>query len=683
MVGAGVGDLGNFGLMPFTTSNHNVTTVVTNHQVHFDHSAETSSPGQYTVRLPGVAEVQLAASSTHSGSHQYIFNSTETTCGVLLDVCHTAMGNGHTVCRNATVNVSYMENDGIEIVAALRMSGSLTERAPQGGVMVYFAARLHNQTSMQLLQWGTGAGSRGVLFHGSCNDIIAAGEGALHINVAISFISEQHAQQNLVIQSHKASQNQKLWESMLSRFTVVSASSPSSLSSSNTLLTKFYTAIYHSYLAPSIFDEHNGDYLSFGINTTIRRVGDVPEDLRHHAYTDMSIWDIHRTQLPFLSLTLPETFTDVLSSLQFMAKQGSGDIPKWPLANIYAQCMIGSHGWVSFAEAVMKNQTRGLNLPWIYESMKRGATQIRTHSGRIAVANYTTLGYVPSEESKKSASLTLAYAFDDNAVATVGSFLGMEEEAEIFYNRSRSAYKHLWSSERQLLCPKSVVTETVKCPIDGVLPYPFEDTYTEGDALQWMWFVPHDLKGLVNLFPTNKAFVSKLQKFFQNSMSIKKGGKWAGGTVLANAWYWAGNEPNILAPWTFSFAGAQYQNYTSYWTRWLVDNAYSVNADGLPGNDDFGTLSAWLIWSVLGIYPMAGTSTFIVGAPRFESVCIQRSVGDLCVIGHNVTKPNHTHVSKLMLNGKVWDEPFFDWKDISSNNSTLEFFMGESPGRWG
>jgi putative alpha-1,2-mannosidase len=170
-----------------------------------------------------------------------------------------------------------------------------------------------------------------------------------------------------------------------------------------------------------------------------------------------------------------------------------------------------------------------------------------------------------------------------------------------------------------------------------------------------------------------------------------------GGTVLANAWYWAGNEPNILSPWMFGFAGHQYQNYTNYWTRWLVDNAYgTTGTNGLPGNDDFGTLSTWLTWSMLGIYPLAGTQRFVIGAPRFASVCIARSsissssggsssdaMGDFCVIGHNVNRG--THITKCELNGAVLDEPMFDWNKIShtSSPSTLEIWMSETPGQWG
>ncbi len=702
LVGAGVGDLGNFGLIPFAISSSNLSSLVSHHSVSFSHDEEKATPGQYAVNLSSVANVELVASGSHSGSHYYDYTPgiSASTCGVLLDVCHTAMGNGDKTCHNGTVNVtSDSASSGYtEVTASMTMSGSLTERAPSGGVSMYFVARL-NFTSMNTSVWknkvlqvgdsksGAASGSLGLMLYDACERIAA---NPLHINVGISFVSIKNARVNLKMQSHQDSLDQatSVWTDLLSRVVVDETSSPVSTTADTTssdLLTKFYTSMYHTYLAPSSYDDSNGEYLSFGSPPSkVNKVGEASQDQRKHAYTDMSIWDIHRTQLPWLSLTVPDVYTDVLASLQFMAMEGSGDIPRWPLLNIYTGCMIGSHAWVSLVESILKNQHDKLNTTYLFESMIAGATTERAHSGRIAVQNYTTLGYVPSELDKQSASLTLSYAFDDAAVATMAKFLGKNEVAEIFNNRSLAAYKHLWSKDRLLLCPKSHQTGHVNCPLDEALPYPFETTYVEGDALQWLWFVPHDPDGLASLFPSSKAYVARLESFMHKSLSPKEGGEWIGGTFLANAWYWAGNEPNILAPWMFSFGGKEYHNYTAYWTRYLVDHQYSVSGkDGLPGNDDFGTLSAWLTWSVLGFYPMAGTSTFIVGAPRFARVCIHRDVGALCVVGHNVSNPTFTHVEKCMLNGVLLDTPFFDWQEIAKGNSTIEFWMSDRPGQWG
>jgi len=368
--------------------------------------------------------------------------------------------------------------------------------------------------------------------------------------------------------------------------------------------------------------------------------------------------------------------------------------------------MIGNHGMVSIAEATAKGQAGSLDLPSLYASMKRGATTPRANGGRVATANWTKQGYIPLEVAKEAASYTLAFAFDDAAVATVADAVGAHADAAVFRNRSKAAYKHLWASRQQLMCPRSVA-KGLECPLDPVLPYPFETLYTEGDALQWLWFVPHDVPGLVDLFPSSSTFVHKLDKFFLDARSPAQGGKWEFGTVLANAWYWAGNEPDILAPWLFNFAGnGSFQNYTAFWTRWLVDNTYNLEAGGIPGNDDFGTLSSWLLWAMVGLYPLAGTSTFVVGAPRFEALRIARPSlpKDLCVLAHNVEVDGNIYVQRVELDGVPLKTPFVDFALLgggspgSGNESrsgsagqprddsdcvNLEFWMGaDATGPW-
>ena len=150
-----------------------------------------------------------------------------------------------------------------------------------------------------------------------------------------------------------------------------------------------------------------------------------------------------------------------------------------------------------------------------------------------------------------------------------------------------------------------------------------------------------------------------------------------------------------MAPWLFAFAGAKFHNYTVHWTRWLVDHAYGTTPqNGLPGNDDFGTLSAWACWAMVGFYPLAGTSRFALGAPRFDSIRIRRDRGDLCVVALGAGQPYSTRVLRCELNGRVLAEPFFDWADLSTSTELagrsasgcvdkLEFWMGEGPGGWG
>ncbi len=707
LVGAGVGDLGNFGVMPVrlahATTDANLSRILatpSGHAAVLDHAAETAAPGFYAVRFapPLDANVSLTATGSHNGTHLYEFRSDPTgMCGVLVDVCHTAMGDGAAACKDARVSVSPAPTpNSVLVTASLRMAGALTKRAPGGGVPLFFAARVHVPAGMvpATRLWASGSvlpkgvgnashrnGSLGAWVETPCAsaDAPATSTTIMRVDTAISFIDAQHALANLgdvnVAAAALRDHANALW---LDRLRAVNVSETKN---EPDLVVKFYTALYHANVAPSIYDE-NGEFRSFGDtgrNAPAARLQRVDPE-QGHALTDLSLWDIHRTQLPWLSLTAPSVFADVLLSLQRMMQQGSGDVPRWPLLNIYTGCMIGSHAFVTFAETVRKQQTTALaplNLTAIYDSMRRTATTPRPQAGRPCVSNYSTLGYVPDGCASHAASLTLSYAFDDDAVATVAAALGKHDDAAYFRNRSRQAYRLLWDAPRQLLCPRAASGE-LKCPLVPALAYPFEETYTEGDGLQWLWFVPHDPEGLAQLFPDPDAFVDKLHRFFLDARPVSQGGKWAAGTFLANAWYWAGNEPDILAPWLFSFArGAagsggkswQYANYTQFWTRWLVDHAYNTRADGLPGNDDFGTLSSWLLWAGLGLYPQAGTDRFILGSPMFASARVRTGPGAvLCIVAHG----KGPFVDRVEANGKALDAPFVDFATIQGSGQPLQ-----------
>ena len=590
LVGAGIGDLGNFGVMPVRldhpaahTTDAKLSRILATPEGHaaaLDHAMETAAPGYYAVRLapPLDANVSLIATGSHNGTHVYEFRSDPNggaACGVLVDVCHTAMGDGAAACQDAHVSVSAAASNSVIVTASLRMAGGLTKRAPNGGVPLFFAARVHVPAGAvpATRLWANGSvlpvgvanashrnGSLGAWVEMPCKSAAAVADPTaattttiVRVDAALSFIDVQHALANLGDMNRAAptlrAHANALWLERLSAVNVTTESTStdgaSETKEKQDLLVKFYTALYHANLAPSIYDE-GGEFRSFGDtardapSTRLQRV----DPGQGHAMSDMSIWDIHRTQLPWLSLTAPSVFADVLLSLQRMMEQGSGDLPRWPLLNIYTGCMIGSHAFVTFAETVRKQQTMALarlNITAIFAAMRRTATTQRPQSGRPCVSNYSSLGYVPDGCASHAASLTLSYAFDDDAVATVAASLGKNEDAAYFRNRSRQAYRLLWDAPRQLLCPRRV-SGALKCPWAPALAYPFENMYTEGDGLQWLWFVPHDPEGLVQLFAEPNAFVDKLHRFFLDARPVSQGGKWAAGTFLANAWYWAGNE---------------------------------------------------------------------------------------------------------------------------------------------
>lgn len=704
MVGAGVGDLGNFGIMPVAVSEENYERDLgklvspSKRTARQRKDSEAASPGFYSATLElrplsGLScKAEVTATGSHSGFHRYTFDGvSKSRVGLALDVCHFASGASakyrRGACGSPEVNAT-LSDDGSEVhlSAYVQMKGSLTSRSDRGGLDLFFAAtvRAINGNVPDARLWvngslasnGTSAAAGGDSGSLGVFVVAAAGATSLEVVAGVSYISASAATRAVQRSASRyasfpeaSAGAEQVWLEQMDRVVLDGIVTKQDRDAAS----KFYTNLFHAFLAPSQYSDEEGGYL--GMDGQARRVGDRDEDQRSHAYTDMSLWDIHRTQLPLLSLIDPGVFEDIIASLEDMLITG-GDVPRWPLANIYSGCMIGSHGFASITEAVLKGHS-GFNATRLYGAMRSTATTNRTHAGRSHLDSYLNLGFVPHEDARTSASLTLSYAFDDASVAAVADALGLDEEAAAFANRSKRAYESQFSSKRLLMCPRSR-DGTLKCPEVPWTPYPVETDFVEGSALQWAWFVPSDPAGLAALFPSNESFVQKLDAFFADSRPVSEGGKWPGGTTLANGWYWAGNEPDLLTAFQFPFAGAQ--SRTARWSRYLVNEAYTLKPDGVPGNDDYGTMSAWFVWASLGLYPMAGQTKFVVGSPRFSARIPERN---LRIVVTNASDEN-AFVQSAKLNGSPLPEPFLTFQQLASGNATgvetlVEFVMGPEP----
>lgn len=222
-------------------------------------------------------------------------------------------------------------------------------------------------------------------------------------------------------------------------------------------------------------------------------------------------------------------------------------------------------------DIVLKHPT-WLNNTEVYQVMKQALMT------QDATKGYNQYGYVPTEDDKRAGSITLEYAFDDGSLANAAAALGYTADAHMFRNRSMR-YQNIFEADKMLMCGRST-DGSFSCPEFPALPYPFNDDYVEGDAWQWQWFVPHDVRGLVKLYPSAEVYAERLEVFFQNSTD------WIFGNLLPNPFYWAGNEPDLLAPWMFPFAGAKYAPRTQYWTRYLVNHLYNTRVRSLLATTD-------------------------------------------------------------------------------------------------
>lgn len=703
LVGAGVGDFGNVGVTAVRGPVSSAVVANYGYRSAFSHDTETAVPGYYSVLLekPNVL-AELTVSGTHTGMHRYtcVDAAAGGGCAVLVDVCHTV--NRGKACKNATVAVAAPASTGapLTVEGGVRVAGALSERSPLGGIDVFFSLLLEQPTggalgAVALWENGTVLGS-GVTTRASTSGSLGAfvglnasspGTGNLTalVRVGISFLSVADARANLMADQQPASDSalsfeaaragtEAQWEGMLSRVQVAEATNPSAADHDD--LVKFYSGLYRSFLAPTQYVETNQRYLGFdGVpHEWARSTGDGASFM-----SDMSIWDIHRSQAPLLALLAPERARDIGLSLIQMTEEG-GHLPKWPLANIYTGCMVGSHAIIILSDFVAKG-VPGINASEAFAVVKAAAT------AQDASKRYNELGYVPLEADERSAGLTLAFAFDDWAAAELATAVNATDDAAVFHNRSKR-YANEWSSDRMLFCPK-LANGTLQCPAFAQNPYPTEKHYVEASPWEYQFFVPGDPRGLVSLYPSRDVYVARLQETFVESQS------WPFGTTLPNPWYWAGNEPDLFVPWQFPFAGNEYANYTQYWTRKLLEWKYNTTAAGVPGNDDYGTMSAWETFAYLGFYPQSGSGngTYIIGSPRFTqatvalpSASVQGGAGPLLTITAHNASATAVYVARAEVNGQPLAAPFVRHADLTNGGkggATLEFWMSESPSVWG
>ena len=425
LVGAGASDYGNFGVVPIRFGDNPSENVLraallepANRTLPFDHSNEHALPGHYSLGLPSIGvQADVAAAGTHAGVHEYAYQAHEGSCGLIFDACHNAAATA-SWCANATIALEAdLAGTSLTVRASVRMAGTLSMRAANGSVPIYFHGTLTSLGDARLDVWrlweseqllavgaraANGSHSLGALIRVPCGTTV-------RLTAAISWISAEQAEATEAVQlpsntsvSSAAAAARASWAALMSGVEVIDAAD-----ASTDELTKFHSAVYRTFLAPSTWSEPalDGSHHYLGMDGELRRLGQRADDARERALTDMSLWDTHRTLLPWLSLTQPTVYEDTVRSLQAMGEEG-GDVPRWPLANVYTGCMIGNHAAVVLAEAVAKGHTR-FNASSMYDMLALQATTPRPHAGRAAVEDWVRLGYVPHEAGKDAPPMPL------------------------------------------------------------------------------------------------------------------------------------------------------------------------------------------------------------------------------------------------------------------------------------
>ena len=659
LAGTGVKEGGNFRLIP--------TRLALREKVRargwcakFSHADEVAFPGYYAVKLaePDVL-VELTA-SMRAGVHRYTFAAGDSP-RLLLDVSSALDDRG---TKEGTLRV--LPEAG-EIEGSVLSMGGFAGR--YGGLKTYFVARVDKPFS-DVTVWNGKAFIPGGLEtsgdHIGVDMAFAKTDGPLTVQVslAISFVSLANARQNLETEVGTsgfdvlAAKARDAWETALARIRVEGGTDEQ--------MRVFYTGLYHAMQMPTTFTDSNGEFVGF-------------DKAVHKAegwcyYTDLSLWDTFRTVHPLFTIIAQEEQRDMMRSLVAMRQQG-GWLPRWPSGEGYTNSMFGTPADIVIAESYLKG-IRDFDVESAYEGMKATALapvpQGCKFSGREGIEHYLKYGYCPADLMKEAVSRTLEFAYSDHAIALLAEALGRKEDAALFLEHAHF-YTNLWDLKTQYFQPRNADGLFVEKFKPLMLTYmdrtgEYTNDYVEGSALQWRWGVFHDPEGLISLFGNPEHFVDELNAFFASASDGL--GDWNPGP-----YYWHGNEPDIHAAYLFNEAGRP--DLTQKWVRWILDHKYAASHDGLDGNDDCGTLSAWYVLSALGIYPVAGTDKYELGAPLFRKAEIRIGANTLHVVAANYA-PENCYVKHVWLNDVLLDRTWFKHAEIAGGG-TLRFEMEPTP----
>lgn len=624
----------------------------------FSHENEIATSGYYAVDLPSISCLAELTTSQHTGAHRYTFR-TEKDAHLFLDAT-SFLAPGSAEEGEVTVLA-----DAREIVGQGRIHNGFTGGA--GGLKAYFVARF-NRPFQSFSTWSNGESVEGRTFAEGNDAGVNLNFGnlqnqAVEMQIGISYVSVENARENLDAEAGTFDEVRAAarteWEDWLSRIQIETANAE--------IKTIFYTALYHCMIMPTNYTDVDSSYMGFK-NT----VG-TAEDFTYR--TDMSIWDTFRTEHPLLNLIAPEIQRDCLKSLVRMARLG-GTLPRWPANSGYTGSMLGSPADMVIAESYLKGIT-DFEVEEAYEFMKK--TSEASYEGidhRVAVEAYNEYGYVPADVKDKSVSRTLEYAWADASIALLGKALGKsEEEVAVYYNKSMN-YKNIFNPETKYFQPRNADGSWVfflpnfTSYYDEVLPVKISEAYCEGSARQWRWVAVQDTQGLIALFGSEKYFVNELDDFMKDASNSRA-------ALNPGAGYWQGNQHDMHAAYLFNDAGRA--DLTQEWVRWIMTERHSTDKNGLDGNDDGGTLSAWYVLSAMGIYPVAGTDRYWIGSPNLNKAIADLGDGKTLTVTANNQSAKNIYVQSVTLDGVKLDSPFLTHAQFAAGNSVLEFTMGPNP----
>ena len=647
--GTGVGDMQDILLMPGTGRVKLVPgsreKPEEGYRSRFSHSDEVARPGYYSVLLKDYNIKAELTAAERAGLHRYTFPKSESS-HFIIDMTH---GYVNEKTHKTDIIDSQLKIEGNDTI-----SGGRRVNGWAPGRHIYFVMKFSKPfKSAELAEGGTKA----VVRYDT-----AAGEAIL-VKTGLSGVSVEGARKNLEKEIAAwdfdgiAKAAHDAWQRELAKITVESSNAKQ--------LEIFYTGLYHTMLAPTLFDDVDGQYR--GMDNEVHR---APQGL--HNYSTFSLWDTYRAAHPLYTLMQGARVPDFISCIIRMAGESPAGMPVWPLQGRETGCMTGYHSVPVIAEAAVKG-FKGIDLARVYPQIKKRALE----DDYRGLNWYRKLGYIACDREEESATKTLEYSYDDWATAQIAKLLGKEEDYKFFLARSRN-YRNLFDKSTGFIRPRKESGEWAS-PFDpkttGTSPK-WRD-FTESNSWQGTWGAQHDPAGYIDLLGGREAFVKKLDDLFTQSLEVK-------GEVPVDmtgfvGMYAHGNEPSHHVAYLYAYAGAAYK--TQERVRQLLEELYDNKPDGLSGNEDCGQMSAWYVMSALGFYavdPAGGN--YVFGTPLFDRSVVDMGQGRKLTIEAQRKSPADKYVQSVRLNGKAHDQVWFLHKSIASGG-LIVFNMGNQPNK--
>ena len=642
--GTGAGDLYDISFMPVTRPYKEAPAPLGIYST-FSHNDEAASAGYYRVLLKDYnINVELTATE-RCGIQRYTFPEAE--ASVFLNL-------------KKAMNWDFTLDSKIEVVDSTTIRGYRLSQGWSPLQHVYFETRFskpfvacHMDTTSIVTKEKGWIGTAYVARF----DFNTKKDEEILVTTGISGVSMEGAGKNLRAEAPKddfdyyQAQASANWNRQLSKIEVKSRNTDD--------MVKFYTALYHSMIAPTIYSDVDGSY--YGPDQQIHKADGWTN------YSTFSLWDTYRALNPLMTITQPEMVDHVVNSMISIYRQ-QDKLPIWPLMSGETDQMPGYSSVPVIADAYLKGFT-GFDAEEALQAMIATAT----YEKQKGVPYVVKKGYIPADKVHEATSIAMEYAVDDWGIAAMARKMGKTEDAETFSKRAHY-YKNYFDSSIHFIRPK-LEDGSWRTPYDPARSIHTVGDFCEGNGWQYTFFAPQDPYGLIALFGGDKPFTTKLDGFFTNTDSMGEG---ASSDITGLIGQYAhGNEPSHHVAYLYAYAGEQWK--TAEKVRFIMSDFYTDQPDGIIGNEDCGQMSAWYLLSSMGLYQVnPSDGVFVFSSPCFKKVEVKVRGGNTFTVEAPNNSKENIYIQSIKIDGKPYDKTYLTHEQIMSG-ATVEFEMSNTP----